>query len=69
MIIRQSPKVPGGRQEITVNLAKVFAGRAPDQELQPNDILFVPDSTSRKALRQGANTALQIATGVIIFRR
>jgi polysaccharide export outer membrane protein len=69
MIIRQGPKIPGGRQEIVVNLTNVLAGRAPDQELRPNDILFVPDSTSSKALRRGAEAALQIATGVIIFRR
>lgn len=69
LIIRQSRQIPGGRQEIRVNLVKVFAGRAPDQPLRPNDILFVPDSTSKKALKRSAEAALQIATGVIIFRR
>ena len=69
MIIRQGPQIPGGRQEIAVNLSNIVAGRAPDHELLPNDILFVPDSASKKALRRGAEAAVQIATGIIIFRR
>jgi polysaccharide export outer membrane protein len=40
--------------EITVNLKQIMAGKAPDVPLQPNDILFVPNSnaksTSYKAL-------------------
>jgi polysaccharide biosynthesis/export protein len=69
MIIRQGPQIPGGREEIAVNLSNVVSGRAPDQRLRPNDILFVPDSASKRALRRGAEAAIQIATGIIIFRR
>jgi polysaccharide biosynthesis/export protein len=69
MVIRQGPQVPGGREEIPVNLTKVVSGQAPDQNLRPNDILFIPDSTSKKALRRGAEAAVQIATGIIVFHR
>jgi polysaccharide export outer membrane protein len=41
--------VPGSSQptEIAVNLKRIMAGKAPDMPLQPNDILFVPNSAAR----------------------
>ncbi len=69
MIIRQGHRIPGGREEIAVNLPKILAGRVPDRQLQPNDILFVPDSAPKKAFYRGAEAAVQVATGVIVYRR
>lgn len=67
MIIRRKP-VPGAeRQEIPIDLKKILAGKSPDVALEGNDILFVPDSTSKKALRRGAEAAIQIATGLALF--
>lgn len=67
IIIRQGRQFPNGREEIAVNLKNVLAGHAPDPGLEPNDILFVPDSASKKALRRGAEAAIQIATGLMIW--
>jgi polysaccharide export outer membrane protein len=41
--------VPGSSQptEIAVNLKRIMAGKSPDIPLQPNDILFVPNSAAR----------------------
>lgn len=69
MIIRRNLQSRDGREEIPVDLKKVLAGRAPDCPMQPNDILFVPDSTGKKALRRAAEAAVQITTGLIIWRR
>ena len=69
VIIRRRPGAPDGREEIPVDLKKILAGRAPDTSMQPNDILFVPDSTGKKALRRAAEAAIQITTGVVIWRR
>jgi polysaccharide biosynthesis/export protein len=69
VVIRQDPSKPGERQELPVDLERVLAGRAPDEPLQAGDILFVPDSQSQKALRRAAEAAVQITTGVIIWRR
>ena len=69
IIIRKDLNLAGGRKEIPVNLTEVLAGRAPDCSLQAEDILFVPDSSSKKAIRRAAEAALQITTGVIIWRR
>lgn len=69
MIIRRGEQFSNGREEIPVNLSKILSGRAPDPGLEANDILFIPDSASKRALQRGAETALQIATGVVIWGR
>jgi polysaccharide biosynthesis/export protein len=68
MIIRDDGRTPSARQELPVNLSEVLQGRAPDPPMQANDILFVPDSSAKKAMRRAAEAAVQIATGVLIWR-
>ncbi len=69
VIMRKNPQAPKGREELPVDLKQVLAGRTPDPQMQPNDILFVPDSTGKKALRRAAEAAVQITTGIIIWHR
>ena len=69
MIIRRGQQFLNGREEIAVNLKKILAGHSSDPGLKPNDILFVPDSASKVALHRGAEAAIEVATGVIIWRR
>lgn len=54
-------------EEIPVNLAKILSGHTPDRLLQPNDILFVPDSSSKKALHRAGEAAAQAAS-LLIYR-
>jgi polysaccharide export outer membrane protein len=54
--------------QLPARLKDVLAGRAPDQRLEANDILFIPDSNSEKAIRRGAEAAVEIATGIVIWR-
>jgi len=67
-ILRQ-PQGGGQRVEITVNVKKILASREPDQALQPNDILFIPNSTFKSWGLRTVEAGIQIATGVVIFRR
>jgi len=67
MIIRRGPQFSNSRREIPVNLKQVLSGHASDPGLEANDILFIPDSASKRALRRGAEAAVQIATGVVIW--
>ncbi len=67
IIIRKEPSAQGGREEIPINLKKVLAGRDPDRRLEANDVLFVPDSTAKKAFRRGAQAALGIGSGLLIY--
>ncbi len=68
VIIRIDPSTPSGRRQIPVDVKRVLAGKAKDPALEADDVVFVPDSRGRKALRRGIEAALQTATGVLIFR-
>jgi polysaccharide biosynthesis/export protein len=49
MIIRKD--ATAGRKEIPLNIANILAGRAPDPVLQNNDIVYVPSSGGKRAIR------------------
>ncbi len=59
----------GERTQISVDLSKILSNVAPDPTLQADDIVVVPNNTSRNVVLRAAETALQIGTGVVIFRR
>jgi polysaccharide export outer membrane protein len=56
------------RIEISVDLGKILASKAPDPPLQAKDIIFVPDSSAKSAFYRGAEAVLSTATGVAIYR-
>jgi polysaccharide biosynthesis/export protein len=56
------------RTEIPVNFHKVLEGKVGDQELQANDIIVIPNNVSRSAAIRTLETALQIGTGLVIWR-
>ncbi len=68
VIIHGDNAAPGGRRQVSVDLKRLLAGKSPDPALVAEDILFVPDSSSRRALKRGAEAALQMATGLAIYR-
>ena len=57
------------RQEIPVNLNHILDGKAEDVTLRPDDILFVPNNKPKTAALRGVEAAVQMATGVVIWRR
>ena len=63
--------VPGSQQrvELTVNLKQIMSGKAEDIALHPNDILFVPNSAARSAALRTLEAAIQMGTGIVIWRR
>ena len=67
-IIRTN-EATGARSEIPINLSKILSGKAADPLLRPKDIVFVPNSTGRTAFYRGAEAAIGIGTGLIIYRR
>ncbi|HEY3839234.1 MAG TPA: polysaccharide biosynthesis/export family protein [Bryobacteraceae bacterium] len=66
-ILRRGPDTQA-RQEIPVNLKKILAGKSEDVKLSPDDILFIPDNTSRRATTKVLETALSTISGVVIWR-
>lgn len=54
--------------EIPVNLQAILAGKAPDQVMFADDVLFVPNSAASSGARRAAEIMLQVATGAAIYR-
>lgn len=67
VILRQPPG-SSQRQQVPVDVKKILALKSEDISLRQNDILYVPDSTGKHALRRSAEVAIAIATGVAIVR-
>ena len=63
MLLRRNPTgPPDKREEIPVDYRAMVKGQIADMRLQPDDILYVPESGGLKALRTTANAAVQVAT-------
>jgi len=67
IIIRNDPQAPGGRKQIPADLKKILQGKSPDPVLQPDDILFIPDSRAKRALHRSLEAIVQTATGLAIY--
>lgn len=61
---------PGSaRAELAVDLDKILEGKADDVPMRPNDILFVPNSLSKRAALRAVEAAVQMGTGVVVWGR
>ena len=58
----------GQQHEVPVDLKKVLNRRAEDLQLQPSDILYVPESGSKQALFRAAEFGLALGSGVALYR-
>lgn len=56
------------REEIPVDLSKLMAGKGRDVPLKADDILFVPNSLAKSTALRSVEAAIQMATGVVIWR-
>ncbi len=56
------------RTESKINLSKILSDKAPDVELHADDILFVPNSVAKNAGARALEAAIDIGTGVAIWR-
>jgi polysaccharide export outer membrane protein len=65
-IIRQGEN---GEQDIPIKLADVLKGKADDAVLEPNDIVYVPDSALKSTLNRTTEAVMQMAVGVVVWRR
>jgi polysaccharide biosynthesis/export protein len=66
LIVRQSTN-DHARQEIPVDIALMMTGKATDILLAPNDILFIPESGTKKTLKAMGDFAMAAATGIAIY--
>lgn len=68
-ILRAVNGKASNKDTVPVNLSAVMSGKAPDLELHPNDVLFIPDNVPASAMKRATEAAIQMATGVMIYRR
>jgi len=68
VIIRPDPKAPEGHEQVPVNLNLVLEGKQPDLVMLADDILYVPESASKRAFRNIGQAALQAATLAVVYR-
>ncbi|HEX3377857.1 MAG TPA: polysaccharide biosynthesis/export family protein [Candidatus Acidoferrales bacterium] len=66
--IIRTDAMTGKREEIPINLGKIFSGKKMDILLEPKDVVFVPNSTAKSMLYRGSAAALQTAAGVAIYK-
>jgi polysaccharide export outer membrane protein len=66
VIIRKDSQ--GHQQEVAVDLAKVMERKTEDIQLQPSDILFVPESAARQAMFRALEFGVALGSGVAIYR-
>jgi polysaccharide biosynthesis/export protein len=57
------------RLEIPADVRKILAGQSPDLQLYANDILFIPTSMPKSVSLRVLEAAIQVGTGVAIYRR
>lgn len=67
--ILRRPQPGSERLEIAVDIRRLLAGTQPDVPLQAEDILFVPNSAPKRAALRAVEAAIQVGTGVVIWRR
>jgi polysaccharide biosynthesis/export protein len=66
VIVRKNAQ--GQQHEVAVDLKKVIQRQAEDVQLQPSDILYVPDSGARKAMLRTLELGIALGTGVALYR-
>jgi polysaccharide export outer membrane protein len=56
------------REQIPANVKKIMQNKAPDLELRPDDILYIPNSSTKTASQIGLGAAIGIGSGLAIWR-
>lgn len=61
--IRGGPK----QAELPINVKAILEGKAPDVFLRPNDILFIPGSTSKQSALRALNAIISAGTSAVTY--
>jgi polysaccharide biosynthesis/export protein len=65
-LIRKASTSP---QELPIPVDTILSAKSPDLELQPDDIVFVPNSAAKSAAGRSLEAILQAATGIAVYGR
>lgn len=56
------------RERIPANVKKIMENKAPDLQMRPDDILYIPNSMSKVMSARGLEAAISIGTGILVWR-
>jgi polysaccharide export outer membrane protein len=66
VVIRKDAQ--GQQHELEVDLKKIEKRQAEDLQLQPSDILYVPDSAAKQAILKSLEFGIALGSGVALYR-
>lgn len=66
VIVRKD--IQGQQHEVAVDLKKVMERQAEDVQLQPSDILYVPNSPGKQAMLRALEFGIALGSGVALYR-
>jgi polysaccharide export outer membrane protein len=66
VVIRKDAQ--GQQHEVALDLKKILNRKAEDLQLQPSDILYVPDSGAKQALLRSLEFGVALGSGVALYR-
>jgi polysaccharide export outer membrane protein len=66
VVIRKDAQ--GQQHEVMLDLKKILNRKAEDMQLQPSDILYVPDSGAKQALLKSLEFGVALGSGVALYR-
>jgi len=67
-VIMRNNTDTGQKDMIPVHIKQIENQKTDDVTMKSNDILYVPDSKGLKVLAKGSEAALQVGTGLAIYR-
>jgi polysaccharide biosynthesis/export protein len=56
------------REQIPANIKKIMENKSKDVQMQPDDILYVPNSFMKQISQRGVEAAIGLGTGIAIYR-
>ncbi|MGC0773980.1 MAG: polysaccharide biosynthesis/export family protein [Candidatus Acidiferrum sp.] len=66
VVIRKDAQ--GHQHEVQLDLKKILNRKAEDLQLQPSDILYVPDSAAKQAVLRSLEFGIALGSGVALYR-
>jgi polysaccharide export outer membrane protein len=58
----------GEREQIPANIKKIMENKAPDPQMQPDDILYIPNNMLKQYSGTGIDSAIGVGSGLAIYR-
>lgn len=56
------------REQIPADVKKIMQNKAPDLQMRPDDILYIPNSLTKQVSARGVEAAIGIGTGLLIWK-